>query len=204
MKLGISTPDDLQWISLSEGTLILGRSGSCSIRLSDPVLSRQHCAITRDGDRVTCSDLGSSNGTYHEGALIERFDLEHGSVIELGDSALMLVSSSDRLPGTQAPPRSPARIQALVESRPELENSAMETDPGLFGWNLEKSGLLQEVIVDRVITELMTILTHSDPEFRSMLTRTIDRAISQQVIESSADLEELRAEIRKILEKERS
>ena len=53
MKLGISTPTDLLWIDLDQGTLILGRSGSCSVTLSDPVLSRQHCAITRDANRVT-------------------------------------------------------------------------------------------------------------------------------------------------------
>ena len=204
MKLGISTPDDIRWIDLTEGTLILGRSGSCSIRLSDPVLSRQHCAITRDGNRVTCSDLGSSNGTYHQGALIERFDLEHGSVIEMGDSALMLISSSDRLPETEAQTRSPDRLQALLDSRPQIAEVSSETDTELFSWNLEKTELLEEVVVDRVITELLKILTHSDPEFRSILTRTIDRAISEKIIESSADLEELRDGIRRILEKERS
>ena len=204
MKLGISTPDDIRWIDLTEGTLILGRSGSCSIRLSDPVLSRQHCAITRDGNRVTCSDLGSSNGTYHQGALIERFDLEHGSVIEMGDSALMLISSSDRLPETEAQTRSPDRLQALLDSRPQIAEVSSETGTELFSWNLEKTELLEEVVVDRVITELLKILTHSDPEFRSILTRTIDRAISEKIIESSADLEELRDGIRRILEKERS
>ena len=89
MRLAISTPGLFQWLDLTEGTLVLGRSGSCSVTLSDPILSRQHCAITREGTRVTCSDLGSSNGTYLDGALIERADLVHGSVIEIGESAVL-------------------------------------------------------------------------------------------------------------------
>ena len=51
-------------VLLDEGTITLGRSRSCTVQLEDPILSRQHCAITVDDGRVVVADLGSSNGTF--------------------------------------------------------------------------------------------------------------------------------------------
>ncbi|OUU23905.1 MAG: hypothetical protein CBC13_04465 [Planctomycetia bacterium TMED53] len=207
MRLAISTPGLFQWVDLTEGTLVLGRSGSCSVTLSDPILSRQHCAITREGTRVTCSDLGSSNGTYLDGALIERADLVHGSVIEIGESAVLLVLPTEELPGDQLSRgsfRNPDRIKALMEdlSNDPPDPSGLETVP--IGLVVDNQDLVDEVIVDHVINELLKILTHQDPGFRDLLTRSIDRALGDRILETCASPNELRSRIREILEKERT
>lgn len=204
MKLGISTPSDLLWVDLHQGTLILGRSGSCSITLSDPILSRQHCAITREGQRVTCSDLGSSNGTYHKGEPIERVDLIHGAVVEIGESALMLISENVEPGEEDFTFRSPERVNALRTTIPAVEDASGRTTANLFDLGSPENALLEEVMVDHVISELLKLLTHSDEEFRSRLTRTIERAISENLLNKTTDLNQLRSNIRTILEEDRT
>lgn len=203
MKLGISTPTDLLWIDLDQGTLILGRSGSCSVSLSDPVLSRQHCAITRDANKVTCSDLGSSNGTYHGGELIERVDLQHGSIVEIGESALLLITENGEPGEEETSFRFPERVTALRSSIPATEDDSGRTTANLFDLGPPGAQLLDEVLVDHVISELLKMLTHTDEEFRSRLTSTIDRALSENLLNTSTDLNQLRSRIREILEEDR-
>jgi len=50
---------------------LIGREQGCEIRIMDDRISRKHCLIkfTEEGARLT--DLGSTNGSYHNGALIE-------------------------------------------------------------------------------------------------------------------------------------
>src|SRR5262245_42339208 len=46
------------------GRVIIGRSEVADLRIDDASVSRQHTALTIDGDTVTVEDLGSQNGTY--------------------------------------------------------------------------------------------------------------------------------------------
>ena len=73
-----------------------------------------------------------------------------------------------------------------------------------IGLVVDNQELVDEVIVDHVINELLKILTHQDPGFRELLTRTIDRALEDRVLETCANPNELRSRIREILEKERT
>ncbi|MFW5846168.1 MAG: FHA domain-containing protein, partial [Planctomycetota bacterium] len=52
---------------LQEGDTVIGRGSSCDIRVKDRRLSRQHVRLRWDGDRLTVTDLGSSNGTLANG-----------------------------------------------------------------------------------------------------------------------------------------
>ncbi len=47
----------------AEGTLTLGRSTECDVRIDDAKLSRRHAEL-RCGPSITLVDLGSRNGTY--------------------------------------------------------------------------------------------------------------------------------------------
>jgi ABC-type multidrug transport system ATPase subunit/pSer/pThr/pTyr-binding forkhead associated (FHA) protein len=54
------------------GTLIMGRSASCDLRLDYPMVSSRHARlIIRDGT-LTIADLGSANGTFVNGRRIQR------------------------------------------------------------------------------------------------------------------------------------
>ena len=80
--------------------------------------------------------------------------------------------------------------------------SGLETVP--IGLVVDNQDLVDEVIVDHVINELLKILTHQDPGFRDLLTRSIDRALGDRILETCASPNELRSRIREILEKERT
>jgi len=80
-----------------EGVLRIGRGGACDILLDDADASREHAQVEAHGDRVTLTDLGSSNGTRVNGdALTGPRDLVVGDVILIGSSELTIFDASDR------------------------------------------------------------------------------------------------------------
>ncbi len=65
----------------------LGRSHENQVVVADPRASRRHALIQREGDRFWLEDLGSTNGTYHNGARVrERTPLQDGDRIRIGAS----------------------------------------------------------------------------------------------------------------------
>lgn len=87
-----------QLVPLKQGTLVLGRSSSCDLRLQHPSISRRHAQLTRQGDRLVLRDLGSQNGTFlNRGRLYGEAELSHGDQISLGNAVLRL-----RAPGLSA------------------------------------------------------------------------------------------------------
>lgn len=43
---------------------LIGRAGDCHLKLGCSMVSRRHCELIVDGDRVVVRDLASRNGTY--------------------------------------------------------------------------------------------------------------------------------------------
>lgn len=63
----------------------LGRSHENQVVVADPRASRRHALIQREGERFWLEDLGSTNGTYHNGARVrERIPLQDGDRIRIG------------------------------------------------------------------------------------------------------------------------
>jgi hypothetical protein len=89
------------------GAYVLGRSSECDLVLASDIVSRRHAAIAVGATDVRVKDLGSSNGTYINGARVlgEGVAIQ-GDIILVGDVAL-------RLHGTTVP--------ALLPSRPDFE-----------------------------------------------------------------------------------
>ena len=46
---------------------VVGRHMGCDHQLHHPMVSRRHCRFDRHGNRVSVTDLASSNGTYLNG-----------------------------------------------------------------------------------------------------------------------------------------
>ena len=72
-------------IPLSPGTLSLGRGDSNNFVIAHSSVSASHCEVTFNGEVVGIKDLGSSNGTFVEGELVEEAVLKNGQTIRLGD-----------------------------------------------------------------------------------------------------------------------
>lgn len=105
------------WV-IAERPLVFGRDIVCDIRVSDPLVSRRHCQIWLDGDRVTLRDLGSSNATFVNGEPVKEARLEPGDEVAVG-SAIFLVARV--VMDTEVPsfsPKSPPPTQSLVPGEP--------------------------------------------------------------------------------------
>lgn len=73
--------------------LIIGRDDTCDVRIIARSVSREHCAIEREGDDFILRDLESSGGTYLDGAKIDRVRLEDGMEISVGPAVLKFYES---------------------------------------------------------------------------------------------------------------
>jgi pSer/pThr/pTyr-binding forkhead associated (FHA) protein len=86
---------------LRRGETVVGRSPYCTIVLSNPLASRQHCALRLDGDTLLVTDLTSANGTWVNGERVaEARPLGHGDLIRVGTDALEVLVS-ERATGIQ-------------------------------------------------------------------------------------------------------
>jgi hypothetical protein len=84
----VSGPDGTR-LTLSEGqTLVIGRLPECDITVNDASISRRHAHITRHGDEVSITDLGSTNGTSVNGSKIQRSVVVNGDEISVGTARI--------------------------------------------------------------------------------------------------------------------
>ncbi|MCD6425067.1 MAG: FHA domain-containing protein [Anaerolineales bacterium] len=64
--------------------LIIGRTGSCDIAITNQQVSREHARLFLSDDGPTLEDLGSKNGTFHNGKPVaDKIILEDGDVIQI-------------------------------------------------------------------------------------------------------------------------
>ncbi|WP_224367316.1 sigma 54-interacting transcriptional regulator [Hyalangium versicolor] len=74
---------------LADGeTVTVGTAESNELRLTDPTVSRYHLELSRKGDRVAVTDLGSTNSTAAGTAFLERGTVAPGTVLTLGRTSL--------------------------------------------------------------------------------------------------------------------
>src|SRR5262245_45553951 len=95
MLISISGPEQGGVFNLTSEDMPIGREGSNAIIIQDPLLSRRHCRLTRDGEQFTLRDLGSANGTFVNGVPVKERVLLHRDVIKVGDSSLLFLCYED-------------------------------------------------------------------------------------------------------------
>jgi hypothetical protein len=85
-------------IELSGGEIVIGRGGSCGVRLSSKTVSRKHARIFFQRGAYHIEDLGSANGTYANGKKLEKSVLQDSDQIDIGDVRILfhLLSSSPK------------------------------------------------------------------------------------------------------------
>jgi predicted component of type VI protein secretion system len=105
-----------------QGVVVIGRSRECDVQLEEPAVSRRHCRLLVEGDRVLVEDLGSRHGTRVDGV-----PLAPGVAQPLADGAVLHVEEfllevsllpAERPAGASArPPGLTARSRPLPPSR---------------------------------------------------------------------------------------
>ena len=135
------------------GEISIGTNNGNDLQLTDPAVSRHHCAIAVGPRGYQLCDLGSTNGTSVGGIGIERAFIKPGAQVEVGQTRLRFDVMDDRVRETlaveerwgRALGRSPAmrRIFAIL---PKL--AASDTTLLLEGETGTGKSLLAEVIHD--------------------------------------------------------
>ncbi|MCI0660298.1 MAG: FHA domain-containing protein, partial [Acidobacteria bacterium] len=93
--ISISGPDKGGVFNITNEDMPIGREASNAISISDPLLSRRHCRITREGEQFTLRDLGSANGTFVNGVPVKERLLLHRDVIKVGESLMLFLCHED-------------------------------------------------------------------------------------------------------------
>jgi pSer/pThr/pTyr-binding forkhead associated (FHA) protein len=70
--------------SIVRDMTVVGRREDCDLRIPLGDVSRKHCRLIKDGDAIRVEDLGSSNGTYHNGQRIQEAILMAGDSVKVG------------------------------------------------------------------------------------------------------------------------
>ena len=117
--------------------LLIGRQPDADLVIADELISRHHARLAFEGDELVVEDLGSTNGTYLNGARVTRGRLVEGDRLLLGGSLIKLVAA-DR-PAPEAAPAAPERPARGMQGR--LEEVPLQDLLQLFG-TARKTGVL--------------------------------------------------------------
>ncbi|MCR8670895.1 FHA domain-containing protein [Agrococcus sp. HG114] len=78
---------------LDQDSTIAGRHPDADIFLDDVTVSRRHAEFVRSGTTFELRDLGSLNGTYHNGERVEQAILHDGAEVQVGKFRLTFYRS---------------------------------------------------------------------------------------------------------------
>ena len=131
--------------SLTRDITVIGRREDCDLRIPLGEVSRKHCRLIRDGDSLRLEDLGSSNGTYHNGQRVQEVVLGPGDSVQVGPVVFVLqvdgtppdedlhpvvaepTAASGEAPTQVSKGRAPAGSEAEGEELQELGAEELET-----------------------------------------------------------------------------
>lgn len=86
------------------GATVVGRAPECQLRLDDTSLSRKHAKLIPTNEGVVIEDLGSTNGSFHNGKRVQRavaqpgdeigFDTVRFQLLEIGQGGASLATAA--------------------------------------------------------------------------------------------------------------
>jgi len=121
-------------LELGSKPLIIGRLPESEIQVKDSFISRVHAGIGFANNAFTLKDLGSTNGTYRNGARVFECNLATGDKIQVGNASLVfeisgtgdgvlrqvphMTTAPRPMTTPPPPPRPPERQNATVPVKP--------------------------------------------------------------------------------------
>ena len=101
---------------LPSSVTVIGRRQDCDLCVPLMVVSRRHCEISQDANRLHVRDLGSRNGTFLNGQQVDEADINPGDKIKVG-----AVTFAVQVNGT--PPDDSAILRPPGEPKEEAEEA---------------------------------------------------------------------------------
>ena len=111
--------------SLPRQMTVVGRREDCDLRIPLHDVSRKHCRLVREEGVLRVEDLGSSNGTYHNGQRIQEAVVKPGDTVQIGP--VVFVAQIDGVPADEElKPFNTQAADALTASAAGLESAELE------------------------------------------------------------------------------
>lgn len=76
--------------SITRDVTVIGRREDCDFRIPLGEISRKHCRLIKDGKALKVEDLGSSNGTFHNGERVQTAELSPGDTLQVGSTVFVV------------------------------------------------------------------------------------------------------------------
>jgi pSer/pThr/pTyr-binding forkhead associated (FHA) protein len=111
---------DRRSFSITRETTVVGRREDCDFRIPLGEISRKHCRLIKDGDALRIEDLGSSNGTYHNGTRVQEATLSPGDTLQIG--SVVFVVQIDGVPADD-------ELQPVATASAGRDGHSVETAP---------------------------------------------------------------------------
>jgi pSer/pThr/pTyr-binding forkhead associated (FHA) protein len=128
---------DKRSFSVTKDVTIIGRREDCDLRIPVSEVSRKHCRIIRDGDSLRAEDLGSSNGSFHNGQRISgSVELQPGDSVQVGP-VVFVVQVDGVPPDDELAPFEDRAAHKLDDSLAEHPPMEAAHDPEEAAENLE-------------------------------------------------------------------
>lgn len=87
------SPDTWE-IELKNGENHFGRGDANDFRIGDPSVSGSHCQIVVNDGTVAIRDLGSTNGTFVNGAPVQEATLQNAQTVRLGNVEMVFYADT--------------------------------------------------------------------------------------------------------------
>ncbi len=116
-------------------SVVLGRKAPAQVILSDPTVSRTHCALEFDGRTCRIKDLGSTHGTFVNETRVNASLVLPGDLIQVGASVLKAVFTESDAPLPPIRPSAPVVANETLDlpTLPPLHaqvDAALRAEPG--------------------------------------------------------------------------
>ncbi|MEP6992404.1 MAG: GAF domain-containing protein, partial [bacterium] len=126
MALRLISPDGTQSYDLRDGVpLIVGRAPTCDLPVFDPTISRRHAELVAEGTAMRIRDLGSSNGTFVNGAKMDEGTAAPDDLIAFGKVPFRLMEYIAAIPEFELPPSSPPGATIVRQIPMRDQNAAL-------------------------------------------------------------------------------
>lgn len=122
----IAGPDKGRAFPLTPGdTLLVGRSQATQTRLTDGHVSRVHCEVQVEGEHVLVLDSNSTGGTFINGKRVTQQQLQHGDIIQVGDTQLRFQDGDSAGETTVAPAGAASAMPQAASALAELTGQTL-------------------------------------------------------------------------------
>jgi pSer/pThr/pTyr-binding forkhead associated (FHA) protein len=112
---------------LEPGTYLIGRDQDATLRIPMKSVSREHCELVIDASGASVRDLGSTNGTFVNGARTQKANLTAGDVLTVG--GVHMVLQIDGKPATVERPRADLDLDLNLDDTPPGALSTARSKP---------------------------------------------------------------------------